>query len=461
MDHVKLNGVRVPLEVLRNYLQDRKGYTLQDLADLTASFGGPIDPATVSRSIRGKTPFNTKLRRALETRWDADDWSDVVSQYTGSDPASDPAPDDDDDGDDAETDDDDDADDAFPIEAALNVAETVRNARRNDNIGATFSPRQFQDWTFLHAAMRAEGWNADDALGASYCLVSAHKNEGADRELCENAFRAEFGYAPKVPDPDLSATSSPTAHPNEKLVELCLRAGLNVFLHGDTGTSKNWTVEGILKRNGVPFTKVQGGDKKLPEDVIAGPALTVEDGASKTETQYAAIAQAVRDGRPIILDEIGRFDPGVINELMGLANGDGLDIPQTGETLHPGPGFFIVATNNDAGTGRGGRFGNLANIGDALRNRFAFVNFDYLPRERERKLVQRFAERAEARAAKLAAGDDAFSHHNGDPAETAETGAQTDDGETTDARLTSDDADGETGAQTATETDDAPTWIDL
>jgi cobaltochelatase CobS len=94
---------------------------------------------------------------------------------------------------------------------------------------------------------------------------------------------------------------------------------------------------------------------------------------------------AAREGTSVLLDEYNTMDPGQATGLNMLLEGDSLTIPETGEVVHPRPGFRVFATENpvDSRLAVSGR--NVQDV--ANDDRFMVTEADYLPQALEVQAV--------------------------------------------------------------------------
>jgi cobaltochelatase CobS len=94
---------------------------------------------------------------------------------------------------------------------------------------------------------------------------------------------------------------------------------------------------------------------------------------------------AAREGTSVLLDEYNTMDPGQATGLNMLLEGYSITIPETGEVVHPKPGFRVFATENpvDSRLAVSGR--NVQDV--ANDDRFMVTEADYLPEPLEVQAV--------------------------------------------------------------------------
>jgi cobaltochelatase CobS len=94
---------------------------------------------------------------------------------------------------------------------------------------------------------------------------------------------------------------------------------------------------------------------------------------------HGPLAQAVRDGHLLILNEIDLMDPSELAGLNDIIEGQPLVIPQNGgEVIKPHPKFRLIATGNSAGQGdQSGLYQGVMQLNLAFLDRFRLMEVDY------------------------------------------------------------------------------------
>jgi hypothetical protein len=124
-----------------------------------------------------------------------------------------------------------------------------------------------------------------------------------------------------------------------EVLEAILKSSTRMMLVGPPGTGKSRTANDLLGKNAQRLTMTEGTGV---EDLLGMFHL------KKGETVWVdgPAARALRNGWPLVLDEIDKYSPEVGSLLYALLD----DAPQvmlpTGEHLKAEPGYKVIATSN-------------------------------------------------------------------------------------------------------------------
>lgn len=165
-----------------------------------------------------------------------------------------------------------------------------------------------------------------------------------------------------------------------------------VFITGLSGNGKTTMVEQVcanLKRDAI---RVNISIETDEDDLIGGNTLI--DG--NVVYREGPVLMAMKRGAVLILDECDRGS----NKLMclqAILEGKPYFNKKTGETVHPAPGFNIVATANTKGQGSdSGKYMSAQILDDAFLERFAVtIEQEYPSSKVEKKIVMKKMERVE------------------------------------------------------------------
>ena len=169
-----------------------------------------------------------------------------------------------------------------------------------------------------------------------------------------------------------------------QVVTHALEHGQNVILRGPTGAGKDDLIFHIAGKTNRPVYRVNFGKSVRIEDLIGHFELvTGPDGETITRWVDGALTRAVRAGGIFLADEINAASGRVTMALHAIAEKPSnreLPILQTGEVLDPHDQFRFVGTMNPgyAGTNK---------LNKAFATRFTHVEIDYLPPNKERKVI--------------------------------------------------------------------------
>lgn len=159
-----------------------------------------------------------------------------------------------------------------------------------------------------------------------------------------------------------------------------------VFVSGLSGNGKTMMVEQVCAKLKREFMRVNITPETDEDDLIGGFRLI--DG--ETRWYDGPVLQAMKSGAILCLDEIDRGS----NKLMclqGILEGKPIFVKKTGETVHPAPGFNVIATANTKGKGdETGRFMAATILDDAFLERFPItVEQEYPSTTVEGKILTR------------------------------------------------------------------------
>lgn len=154
-------------------------------------------------------------------------------------------------------------------------------------------------------------------------------------------------------------------------------------LIGHKGCGKTTVVEQFHAALNYPLIKVTC-NPRMEAAQLRGQFTPVQGGFSYT---HGALVRAAKAGCSILLDEYNLLDPGEAAGINDLLEGGMMEVPETGEVIHPAPGFRIFAccNPNDQAMGYFGRNEQDSSNDD----RFWTIVVDYAKPEEEIPLVER------------------------------------------------------------------------
>ncbi|HEU0051435.1 MAG TPA: AAA family ATPase, partial [Patescibacteria group bacterium] len=127
--------------------------------------------------------------------------------------------------------------------------------------------------------------------------------------------------------------------------------------------------------NALSETLEKAGITEVPRDQIAAILLGKSD-ATETVFNYGPLGRALRDGKPIIIDEINLMPPEIIariNDIMLRKTGDRVRLQENGEEeFTVKPGFAILATCN-----LGTQYAGIKEVNAAFKSRWIAKEVGY------------------------------------------------------------------------------------
>lgn len=158
----------------------------------------------------------------------------------------------------------------------------------------------------------------------------------------------------------------------------------NVLLKGPQGCGKTETALQFAAHAGLPLLKLNCALIREPRDWFG--YKTAEGGnVSWVKSEFCALLE--RGGGVVLLDEISRAAPPILNSLMPLLDGTGKTfLEEVKEVVQRGPNIYFFATAN-----LGSQFtGTYGKLDSALNDRFAIrVEVNYLEPDKEIELIMR------------------------------------------------------------------------
>jgi cobaltochelatase CobS len=173
--------------------------------------------------------------------------------------------------------------------------------------------------------------------------------------------------------------------------KIILSTGQHVCLVGPAGTGKSRLAQELFRDRGPLRIDFSNGTEE--EHIVGQNQLTVNaEGTQVTEFVPAVLAIAVRDGRPIIIEELDAATPGVQFCMHSVLNGDPLVVTCNGvEHFNVTKGFQVIATANTIGLGDdSGMYPDTNFLNEAFRDRFgAIIPLWYMPEEKEVQVARK------------------------------------------------------------------------
>ena len=157
------------------------------------------------------------------------------------------------------------------------------------------------------------------------------------------------------------------------------------YISGPTGNGKSTTVEQACAKNKRPLIRVNL-NMMTDEDQLIG-SKTLVDG--NVEIVEGPVIIAMRNGIPLLLDEIDAGSANTLLCLQPILEGKPYYFKLKNELIYPASGFTVFATANTKGKGSDdGRYIGTNVLNEAFLERFAITfNQDYPSASVEKKIV--------------------------------------------------------------------------
>lgn len=175
-------------------------------------------------------------------------------------------------------------------------------------------------------------------------------------------------------------------HLRDAIAFLANPLGDALYLTGPTGSGKTSLICQVAARLNWPVHQVTCHGRLELNDLI-GQFMLVSGSMSFV---HGPLAQAVRDGHLLILNEIDLMDPSELAGLNDIIEGQPLVIPQNGgEVIKPHPKFRLISTGNSAGQGdQSGLYQGVMQQNLAFLDRFRLMEVGYPESSVEKSILQ-------------------------------------------------------------------------
>jgi MoxR-like ATPase len=179
-----------------------------------------------------------------------------------------------------------------------------------------------------------------------------------------------------------------------KQIVLAHSVGKNILLEGNVGVGKTTLARAIAEyyssnetnSNDMSFYRVDCSEELLPHNLVGyfDPPLVIAKGYNEDSYKYGPLALAMLNGGCLFINEINRMPENTQNSLLTALDEGILEIPKL-KTIKAHKDFFVVATQNPAA------HVGVTVLGEALIDRFIWINLDYQKPEEEMQIIKQEA----------------------------------------------------------------------
>ena len=162
--------------------------------------------------------------------------------------------------------------------------------------------------------------------------------------------------------------------------------GKNLLLEGDVGTGKTTLAKAVSSYFTSNFYRVDCSEELLPHNLVGyfDPPLVIAKGYIEDSYRYGPLALAMVNGGCLFINEINRMPENTQNSLLTALDEGILDIPKL-KTIKAHKEFFVIATQNPAA------HVGVTVLGEALKDRFIWINLSYQNPEEEILIIKQEA----------------------------------------------------------------------
>ncbi len=172
-------------------------------------------------------------------------------------------------------------------------------------------------------------------------------------------------------------------------IVLAHSVGKNILLEGNVGVGKTTLAKSIAEyygSNDSNFYRVDCSEELLPHNLVGyyEPPLVIAKGYTEDSYKHGPLASAMFNGGCLFINEINRMPENTQNSLLTSLDEGILEIPKL-KTIKAHKDFFVVATQNPAA------HVGVTVLGEALKDRFIWINLDYQNPEEEIQIIEQEA----------------------------------------------------------------------
>jgi MoxR-like ATPase len=156
----------------------------------------------------------------------------------------------------------------------------------------------------------------------------------------------------------------------------------NILIEGEIGTSKTTLARAFASYMDKEFSRVDGSEDILSHVLVGyfDPPLVITKGYAEDSFIYGPLSNSMQNGGVLFINELNRFPESTQNVLLSALDEGYLDVPKL-PPITSKNGFITITTINPrAHVG-------VTHLGEALKDRFVWMNIDYQNGEEEYKII--------------------------------------------------------------------------
>ncbi len=183
-------------------------------------------------------------------------------------------------------------------------------------------------------------------------------------------------------------------------IVLAHAVGKNILLEGNVGVGKTTLAKAVAEYYGssdLKFYRVDCSEELLPHNLVGyfEPPLVIAKGYIEDSYKFGPLALAMMNGGCLFINEINRMPESTQNSLLTSLDEGILEIPKL-KTIKAHKNFFVIATQNPAA------HVGVTVLGEALKDRFIWINLNYQNPEEEILIIKQEANLNSGNANKIA-----------------------------------------------------------
>ena len=171
-----------------------------------------------------------------------------------------------------------------------------------------------------------------------------------------------------------------------KQIVLAHSVGKNILIEGEVGVGKTTIARAVASFFDSDFYRVDCSEELLPHNLVGyfDPPLVISKGYIEDSYKHGPLALAMLKGGCLFINEINRMPENTQNSLLTTLDEKILEIPKL-NTIKAHEDFFVIATQNPSA------HVGVTVLGEALKDRFIWINLDYQSPEEEVLIIKQEA----------------------------------------------------------------------
>jgi MoxR-like ATPase len=171
----------------------------------------------------------------------------------------------------------------------------------------------------------------------------------------------------------------------------------NIIIEGEVGVGKTRIAKAVALFYDADFARIDCSEETLPHNLVGyfDPPLVISKGYLEESYIYGPLASSMLNGGCLFINEINRMPESTQNSLLTALDEGILEIPKL-KTITAHEKFFTIATQNPAA------HVGVTVIGEALKDRFIWINLNFQSPEEEILIIKQEAKLDNSEGDKIA-----------------------------------------------------------